>query len=144
MVESVLEDASVDEVWQTFIRWLATFGSAAEVEPGVIRVDFDPFLQGADSLQELEMNDDVLGCITKYELKFAAYTEFNVFDDTDALVIPRTSTPVSTGRAPFIFYAHELIATLPPGETFLVYHQGSMHRSTRRELPPRRSKQHWD
>jgi len=136
------EDASDDDLYQWFVRSLASNGAAHEVRPGVIRVELSWSPSGEDVVPGSD--DQVVWVhLTRAQLRSVAYEEFNIFDDTDLGVVPRTDTPAWQGLFAFDFYTEETIATLRPGEHHLVFHDGSLRASTTPIVPPVRSEEFW-
>lgn len=136
------EDATDEDLYQWFVRSLAGSGSAAEVRPGVIRVEVVEIDSDAVTTNATHPPDrlrTVWVHITREQLRSVACSEFNIFDDTDDKVIPRTDTPVWMGLITFDFYTEESLATMRPGEDYLVFHEGALRPSTTPEIPPVRS-----
>lgn len=122
----VREDATGDELYEWFISALAGFGAAQETTPGVVRV-------------HVRDGEEVWVCLTREELRSVAWAEVQVSDDTLPDVAPPTPTPVATGLDTFTFHAEESLASMRPGEHYLVFDGAQLRPSTRRELPPFRS-----
>jgi hypothetical protein len=140
------EDATDEELYQWFIRSLGGNGSAVEVRPDVIRVEVvesDSDAVTTDATQPPDHLRTVWVHITREQLRSVAWSEFNIFDDTDPDVIPRTDTPVWMGLITFDFYTEESLATMRPGEDYLVFHEGALRPSTTPEAPPVRSHDFW-
>lgn len=143
------EDATDEDLYQWFIQSLAGSGSATEVRPGVIRVEVvevverDSDALTTDATQPPEHRRTVWIHITREQLRSAAWSEFDVFDDTDPDVIPRTDTPVWTGLITFDFYTEESLATMRPAEDYLVFYEGALQPSTTPAVPPVRGHDFW-
>lgn len=122
----VREDATDDELFEWLIGALAGFGDAQETAPGVIRV-------------HVRDGAEVWVLITREELRSVARADVDVSDDTLPDVAPPVPTPVATGLDMFTFHAEDNLASMRPGEHFLVFDGTRLRPSVRRELPPVRS-----
>ncbi len=123
---------SDDDIYAWFVRSLAEDGSAYEVEPGVVRVLIEP---DEDDPRGLAEEVDVI--ISREQLRTLAWAGGNVFDDRDLDVIPPAVDPVLTGLRLLAMNVEGDLGTLLPDERYLVFFEGRLCKSVRRELPPR-------
>jgi hypothetical protein len=122
---------SDDDIYAWFVRRLAEEGSAAEIEPGVIRVVIEPDDDYPDGV-----TDQVDVVVTRDQLRGLAWALENPFDDRDLEVIPPASDPVLVGLELLSMDVDEDLGTRRQDERFLVFFDGRLRRSVRRELPP--------
>ena len=125
--------SSDDEIYRWFVGSLAYLGSAAEVEPGVIRVR----LTGEDGDGGPGSSGRVIDVVvSRQELRSVAWAEDDVFDDRNEPVVPASRNPVRSGLAQLSLFAEEALATARPTERYVVFHRGRLVPSVRREVPP--------
>ena len=129
---------SDEAIYGWFVRALAEDGSAAVVEPGVVRVVIEADEHDAgSSTREVEI------VITREQLRNLAWATEDIFDDREPQVIPPAADPVLAGLQQLDMYVSEELATLRPDERYLVFFEGRLRPSVRRELPPVRGTPAW-
>lgn len=120
-------NASTDEIYAWFIAYLARDQQTArELRDGVIEIVCD----GDDGPQRVEL------LLTRERLQTAAWSEFDIFDDTDPDVVPPAKDPVRAGLSALTMYIDEALATLRPDERYVILHRGTFWGSTTPEVPP--------
>jgi hypothetical protein len=129
---------SDDEIYAWFVTAVSEEGSAAEIEPNVVRVVIEPDDDTpGGSVEQVDI------VITREQLRTLAWASEDVFDDRDLDGIPLASDPVLTGLQTLTMNVEADLATLRPQERCLVFFQGRLRKSVRRELPPIRGPRTW-
>ena len=67
----------------------------------------------------------------------------NAFDDRDPSLIPSATDPVLAGLQLLVMHVDEELGTLRPDECYVVFFEGRLRKSVRRELPPVRGALPW-
>lgn len=115
---------SDDEVYAWFARSLAEQGAADEIEPGLVRVLIEPEENDRDRPGR---QVDVI--VTREQLRRVAWATENLFDDRDPDVMPPATDPVLAGLHLLALHVEEDLATLRPGERYLVFFGGRLRPS---------------
>lgn len=102
-VRMVDETSSDEDLYAWFIEAMAReFGAAEEVAPNVIHVmEIDPDGESARDPRPFELH------ITREQLRSVAFSESNIFDDTQGEVTVPAENPVLAGLDAFTFYTQE-------------------------------------
>jgi hypothetical protein len=128
-------DSSDDDIYDWFIQSLAAeFGSADEVAPNVIKVvevaeDDEPDIVLDPRPFELH--------ISRQQLRSVAWTDVNIFDDSQGEVSVPSTNPVFDGLDAYSFYTCETMASGGRFSRYYVFDgYGGMRRSVRPDDAP--------
>jgi hypothetical protein len=122
------QNASIDEIYAWFLGYIDSPDQRVrELRDGVIEILCEG---GDDGRQRVEL------LLTREQLKAAAWSEFDIFDDTDPDVVPPAKDPVRAGLNALTMYIDEALGTLRPDERYVVLHRGMFWGSVTREVPP--------
>ncbi len=132
-MDAVGRDSTDDELYAHFVTAISRPDEPArDAGDGVIEV-LVRFEEGAEP-ERVEL------LLSREQLREHAWAEHDVFDDTDPDVVPPSDDPVRAGMAALTLDAEETLATLRPGERYVLHHRGGFRASVRRELPPVRAR----
>lgn len=120
--------SSDQELSEVLVQHLSEPGGATEVRPGVIQVELP-----ADEAERLGVGSVEIR-MTSSQLRETV--TLLAADGQEALGI---ADPVAAGWALFSIHVEEDLATLRPGESFLLWHQGALHPSVDLAWPPVRA-----
>jgi hypothetical protein len=117
------KDSSDDDLFRWFSEELSHNGAVREVSRGVLEVTIPP-----DELRSEEILVEVR--ISREQLRSLAWSDFDItHDDSDHA--QTTSNPVLAGMRAVSIYAEEALATLRPGERYVVFDNGRLLPSTK-------------
>lgn len=117
-------DSTDDELFDWFVAALSREHSAREIRDGVIEV-------------VLESGRHVELLLTREQLREAAWSDDDIFDDTDEPFVRSAVNPVAAGLRELLTYAdEELSAGLRDGENYVVLENGMFHGSKAATVPP--------
>ena len=120
-------DSTDDDLFDWFIAGLNQEHRAREVRDGVIEVDL-----GSGRRVEL--------LLTRAQLREAAWSDDDIFDDTHEPFVRSAVNPVIAGLRELLVYADEELASLRDGENYVVLEDGMFHGSKAPTVPPARGR----
>lgn len=120
--------SSDQELYAALVRYLAGHGRVIEARPGVIQAELP-----AEEVERLGVGSVEIR-MTPGQLR-ETVTRLAV-DGQQALGV---ADPVVAGWSLFSIHLEEDLATLRPGESFLLWHHGALHPSADLQWPPVRA-----
>lgn len=122
--------SSDDELYAAVVAGLERMGPVTAVRPGVLQVEIP--IDEESPARTIEMR------MTASQLRESVTTL--AAGGQEALGI---ADPVAAGFALFTIHLEEHVATLRQQESFLLWHQGTLHPSVSLSWPPERGEPRW-
>ena len=124
------QQSSDDEIYAWLISYIGQASrSVREVREGVIEISID------DAGEEISPRRVEL-LLTREALRSVAWSEWDIFDDSEPDVLQPASDPVRAGLDALTLYLDEALGTIRPDERYVVLHRGMFWGSVTPDVPP--------